>query len=155
MSFRPIILPSCLCIRGFITMCMGGGGVLGLTEDAAHFNVLRKIQSSLQNKSCILTCSFQWKWRNPHKNRSLMKCLSRLLLVIPIINDLEIYLDTPLLIALTQHNQKFTLDFKSFINSSMKDLVNKCCQIHLKIFKHSTKLLRSVTASLAFCSLLH
>lgn len=59
-------------------ICMGGG-VFGLTEDAAHFNVLRKIhQSSLQNKSCIPTCSFQWKWRNPHKNRSLMKCLSSL-----------------------------------------------------------------------------
>lgn len=29
----------------------GGGGVFGLTEDAAHFNVLRKIhQSSLQNE---------------------------------------------------------------------------------------------------------
>lgn len=38
------------------------GGVFGLTEDAAHFKVLRKIhQSSLENKSCILTCSFQWK----------------------------------------------------------------------------------------------
>lgn len=38
------------------------GGAFGLTEDAAHFNVLRKIhQSSLQNKSCILSCSFQWK----------------------------------------------------------------------------------------------
>lgn len=56
----PIILPSYMCIRGFITVCIGG--FFGLTEDATHFNVLRKIhQSSLQNKSCILTCSFQWK----------------------------------------------------------------------------------------------
>lgn len=68
-----------------------------------------------------------------------MKCLSRVLLVIPITNDLEFFLDTPQLIALTQHNQRFTLDFTSFTNSWMKDLVNKCCQIHLKIFKHNTK----------------
>lgn len=66
----------------------GKGGVFGL--DGAHFNVLRKIhQSSLQNKSCILTCSFQWKWRNPHKNRSLMKCWSKVLPVIWINTDLE------------------------------------------------------------------
>lgn len=88
LSFMPIILRSCMCIRGFITICMGGA--FGLTEDAAHFNVLRKIhQSSLQNKSCILSCSFQWKWRNPHKNRSLMKCWSKVLPVIPITSDLE------------------------------------------------------------------
>lgn len=69
------------------------------------FNVLRKIhQSSLQNKSRILTCSFQWKWRNPHKNRSLMKCWSQVLPVIAIITDFDSSLiDLLLLINLTPY----------------------------------------------------